>query len=100
MSLEYIVCWSFKAKSTLLRSCWAVVNLPTLSWAGLLLLAENKYLNPNLLHLLQRQQALTTTSHPQTGIKQEIFSANKYENATIVGIFIFISREIFKLSYF
>ena len=29
----------------------------------------------------------------------EIFSANKYENANKVGIFIFISREIFRLSY-
>ena len=29
----------------------------------------------------------------------EIFSANKYERPTIVGIFIFISIEIFLLSY-
>ena len=28
----------------------------------------------------------------------EIFSANKYENAKTVGIFILISREIFMLS--
>ena len=31
--------------------------------------------------------------------EHEIFSANKYENANKVGIFIFISREIFVLSY-
>ena len=31
--------------------------------------------------------------------EHEIFSANKYENAKIVGIFIFICREIFMLSY-
>ena len=30
--------------------------------------------------------------------EHEIFSANKYENA-IVGIFIFIGRELFMLSY-
>ena len=32
-------------------------------------------------------------------IEHEIFSANKYENANLVGIFIFISRENFMLSY-
>ena len=31
--------------------------------------------------------------------EHEIFSANKYENANDVGIFIFISSEIFMLSY-
>ena len=31
--------------------------------------------------------------------EHEIFSANKYAMPTIVGIFIFISREIFMLSY-
>ena len=31
-------------------------------------------------------------------VEHEIFSANKYENATIVGIFIFISRKKFMLS--
>ena len=30
--------------------------------------------------------------------EHEIFSANKYENANFVGIFIFISRENFMLS--
>ena len=30
--------------------------------------------------------------------EHENFSANKYENASFVGIFIFISREIFMLS--
>ena len=29
----------------------------------------------------------------------EVFSADKYENANKVGIFIFIGREIFMLSY-
>ena len=29
----------------------------------------------------------------------EIFSTNKYENANNIGIFIFISREMFMLSY-
>ena len=31
--------------------------------------------------------------------EHEIFSANKYEMPTIVGIFIFISSETFMLSY-
>ena len=31
--------------------------------------------------------------------EHEIFSANKYENANFVGIFIFISWENFMLSY-
>ena len=31
--------------------------------------------------------------------EDEIFSANKYENANNIGIFIFISREVFTLSY-
>ena len=31
--------------------------------------------------------------------EHEIFSTNKYQNAAIVGIFIFISREIFMLSF-
>ena len=31
--------------------------------------------------------------------EHEIFSANKYETTTTVGIFIFISRENFKLSW-
>ena len=31
--------------------------------------------------------------------EHENFSANKYENANIVGIFIFISREMFVLSW-
>ena len=31
--------------------------------------------------------------------EHEIFSAKKYENANKVGIFIFISRELFMLSY-
>ena len=31
--------------------------------------------------------------------EHEIFSANKYENAKKVGIFILISRDIFMLNY-
>ena len=35
----------------------------------------------------------------KTFFMHEIFSANKYENANIIGIFIFISREIFMPRY-